>query len=96
MDTEKALNKEKSKKLPKEALNIIRTTLRNNIELTNIADNKANVLLSLNALMITLLLPLIIPNLALIKELHLYVPLFFLIHHLLHHYFSFGTSFKTW
>ena len=52
--------KKKKKQLPKEVVNIIRTTQRNNIELTHIADNKANVLLSLNALMITFLLPLVL------------------------------------
>lgn len=51
----------KNKKLNKDILNIIRTTMRNNIELTHIADNKANVLLSLSALMITFLLPIMIP-----------------------------------
>jgi len=49
-------------KISKNVLNVIRTTMRNNIELTHIADNKANVLLSLNALMLTFLLPMIIAN----------------------------------
>ena len=45
---EKKEKKEKKSKISKEVLNVIRTTQRNNIELTNIADNKANMLLSLN------------------------------------------------
>ena len=61
----------KSKKLSRNVLNMIRTTMRNNIELTHIADNKANVLLSLNALMLTFLLPIIIANFDFIKEMHL-------------------------
>jgi len=69
----KAVNKEK--KLSKEAINIIRTTQRNNIELTHIADNKANVLLSLNAIMITFLIPLIIPHADIIFERYLYIPI---------------------
>ena len=52
--SKKSKNKKKKKEnLEKGLLNIIRTTMRNNIVLTHIADNKANVLLSLNALMIT-------------------------------------------
>lgn len=56
-------------------VNIIRTTQRNNIELTHIADNKANVLLSLNALMITFLLPLVVAHTDVILEQLLYIPL---------------------
>lgn len=67
--------KPKKKKLPKEIVNILRTTQRNNIELTHIADNKANVLLSLNALMITFLLPLVVAHTEVILEEQLYVPL---------------------
>ena len=67
--------KKKKKNLPKEVINIIRTTQRNNIELTHIADNKANVLLSLNALMITFLLPLVVAHTQVILEEQLYIPL---------------------
>lgn len=66
------------KKLSKETINIIRTAQRNNIELTNIADNKANVLLSLNALMITFLLPQILANTNLILAKYLHIPLIIL------------------
>lgn len=69
-------NKKKKKdKLSKETINIIRTTQRNNVELTHLADNKANVLLSLNALMITFLIPNVIANMDYIFEKHLYIPL---------------------
>jgi hypothetical protein len=71
--------KKGKKSLDKGILNIIRTTMRNNIELTHIADNKANVLLSLNALMITFLIPIIIPYIDIIKEFHLSVPIIILV-----------------
>ena len=44
-------------KLDKESVNIVRTLQRNNVQLIHIADNKAAVLLSLNAIMLTLLVP---------------------------------------
>ena len=66
--------KEKSD-IRKDTLTIIRTTYRNNIELTNIADNKANILLSLNALMITFLIPIVLSNLDLIVERNIAIPL---------------------
>lgn len=71
MTEETIKERRKGKKLSKNVLNIIRTTMRNNIELTNIADNKANVLLSLNALMLTFLLPIVIANFDFIKSAHL-------------------------
>ncbi|MEM6316534.1 MAG: Pycsar system effector family protein [Bacteroidota bacterium] len=65
-------------KLSKQTINIIRTTQRNNIDLTQLADNKANVLLSLNAIMITFLLPMILSNLEAIIAGYLYIPLIIL------------------
>ena len=65
-------------KLSKQTINIIRTTQRNNIDLTQLADNKANVLLSLNAIMITFLLPLILSNLETIIQGYLFIPLIIL------------------
>jgi len=59
----------------KDVTNIIRTALRNNIELTNIADNKANTLLTLNALMVTFLLPLATANIDFVIESRLAIPL---------------------
>jgi len=59
----------------KETINVIRTTLRNYIELTAIADNKANVLVSLNALLIASVVPLAISNLDFVIEYLLYIPL---------------------
>ena len=48
------------------------------IELIAIADNKANVLLSLNALMLTFLVPLTVPYFDRIKALGLGIPLIFM------------------
>lgn len=62
-------------KLSKQTINIIRTTQRNNIDLTQIADNKANVLLSLNAIMITFLLPMILSNIETIIHGYFFIPL---------------------
>lgn len=59
----------------KDSLNIIRTIYRNNIDLTNIADNKANILLSLNSLMLTFLIPIVLSNLDIIIRENLFVPL---------------------
>lgn len=67
-----------SKSRRKEILNIIRTTQRNNIELTHIADNKANVLLSLNALMITILVPVILTNASTVWDMSLGIPILIL------------------
>ncbi len=64
-----------NKGIKKDSLNIIRTIYRNNIHLTNIADNKANILLSLNSLMITFLIPIVLSNLQIILQENLYIPL---------------------
>ncbi len=69
----------KNKKLSKDVLNIIRTTMRNNIDLTHIADNKANVLLSLSALMMTFLLPFLVPYIDVVKHYMLWIPLLILV-----------------
>jgi len=62
----------------KDSFNMIRTVYRNNIDLTNIADNKANILLSLNSLMLTFLIPIVLSNLEIIKQYNLYLPLILL------------------
>lgn len=75
---EETNKKKKKNKVSKETINVIRTTQRNNVELTHIADNKANVLLSLNAIMITFLIPNVIANMEYIVAKHLYIPLIIL------------------
>jgi hypothetical protein len=56
-------------------LSLIRTTQRNYINLTNIADNKAHILISINSLMLTILIPIILANYQMILDLKLYIPL---------------------
>jgi len=46
----------------KSAQMMFKTTLRNHIDLTSIADNKANIMLSINALIITVTMPLLLSN----------------------------------
>ena len=77
IEQEKKKRKEKKEQtaLAKQTINIIRTTQRNNIDLTGIADNKANVLLSLNAIMLTFIIPLILTNSDQIMDKFLYIPL---------------------
>jgi hypothetical protein len=74
--------KKKSSKIDgyaKNTISILRTKLRNNIELTNLADSKANVLLSLNAIMLTFIVPFILPYIDLIKDFNLQIPLVVLV-----------------
>lgn len=61
--------------MPKEIINVIRTTQRNNIELTGIADNKANMLLSLNGIMISIAVPLLLSNSEELVNNYMYIPL---------------------
>jgi len=76
----KKKKKDKGKNfLSRNSVSLLRTTLRNNTELTSIADNKANVLLSLNALMLTFFVPLILPNIDLVRQNHLEIPLVLLV-----------------
>ena len=70
--------KKKKLGISKEAINIIRTTYRNNIDLNSIADSKANILMSLNSLMLTFLIPIVLTNLDDIMLFNLYIPLILL------------------
>lgn len=72
---EETPKKKERGKLSKQMVNVFRTTARNNIDLTAIADNKASILLSLNALMITFISPTIIGYSDKIIADYLYVPL---------------------
>ena len=56
---------------------MFKTALRNHIDLTNIADNKANIILIINAIIITIALPLLSTYAS--ENHHLYVPAFFLL-----------------
>lgn len=70
---------QKKRVLSKKTIGILRTTLRNNIDLTHLADNKANVLLSLNAIMLTFLVPLTIPYIEIIEQYHLQIPMLIIV-----------------
>ena len=71
----KKKKKKKKSGISKQSVNIVRTTQRNNIDLTSIADNKANVLLSLNAIIIAALVPIIISNIDIVFERLFIIPL---------------------
>ena len=60
--------------LSKKTIDIIRTTGRNNVQLINIADNKANILMSVNAIMITILVPMLLAHFDTIAQKHLFIP----------------------
>ncbi|MEM8528152.1 MAG: Pycsar system effector family protein [Bacteroidota bacterium] len=68
-------NSKDKKGLSNKILNIIRTTQRNNIELTAIADNKANVLLTLNALILSAIIPYVLTRTDVILENYLFIPI---------------------
>ncbi|PQB05954.1 Pycsar system effector family protein [Aureitalea marina] len=72
----KELNKQKAKSLdPDKAIqSVFRVTLRNHIKLSDIADTKANILLSVNAIIISIALTNLIPKLDNPKNAYLMVP----------------------
>lgn len=81
-DGGKKKKKKKKKEIAeinKNTVGILRTQLRNSIELTNLADSKANVLLSLSALMLTFLIPLTLPYLDRILLYNLQIPFLILV-----------------
>jgi hypothetical protein len=56
-------------------LSYMRTLNRNHVDLTSIADNKANILISINSIMITILIPIVLANYSIIEEKNLFPPL---------------------
>ncbi|MET3538190.1 Pycsar system effector family protein [Chryseobacterium limigenitum] len=89
---EKKLEKEEdkkdnseSKKEPKEAKSdrsvdtLFRVTLNNHTRLSDIADSKANILLSVNAIIISVCLSVLVPKLDTPKNSHLIIPSFVLL-----------------
>ena len=57
---------------------VIKTAMRNNVDLTAIADYKANILLTLSSIIFTILIPVVLGNLEIIIDKHLFAPLFVL------------------
>ncbi|MCT2407194.1 DUF5706 domain-containing protein [Chryseobacterium antibioticum] len=74
-----------SKKEPKEAKSdrsvdtLFRVTLNNHTRLSDIADSKANILLSVNAIIISVCLSVLVPKLDTPKNAHLIIPSFVLL-----------------
>jgi predicted metal-dependent HD superfamily phosphohydrolase len=67
--------KKRKAELPERGVEtMFRVTLRNHIELSNIADTKANILLSVNAIIISLALSSLLPKLDNISNRHLAIP----------------------
>lgn len=62
----------------KNSYNVIKTSMRNNVDLTAIADNKANILLTLSSLLFTILIPVVLGSLEIIMDEYLYIPLLIL------------------
>lgn len=75
LESKEIKDKKEKRGMTSKIINIIRTTQRNNIELTAIVDNKANVLLTLNALILTAIVPYVITNSTTIIETFLYIPI---------------------
>lgn len=83
LDDEKALlNKKKLEKIdsPERGIEtMFRVTMNNHTKLSQIADSKANILLSVNAIIISVALSTIVPKLDAPKNSHLIIPTFLLI-----------------
>ena len=85
---EKKLNKEenpkkesdkKDQKSDRSVDTLFRVTLNNHTRLSDIADSKANILLSVNAIIISVCLSVLVPKLDAPKNTHLIIPTFFLL-----------------
>lgn len=80
--TNKEIKKKKLEKLerPERGIDtLFRTTLNNHTQLSAIADSKANILLSVNAIIISIALTAIIPKLDSARNAHLIIPTFILL-----------------
>jgi predicted metal-dependent HD superfamily phosphohydrolase len=72
-------NKTKSPKPDRGIDTLFRITLRNHTQLSSIADSKANILLSVNAIIVSIALSSIIPKLDNVNNAHLLVPTFIML-----------------
>jgi len=74
-EEEKKIKQELKKEDPEKAIqSVFRITLRNHIKLSDIADTKANILLSINAIIISIALSTLIPKLDNPSNHHLIIP----------------------
>lgn len=71
--------KEKDPKSDRSVDTLFRVTLNNHTRLSDIADSKANILLSVNAIIISVCLSVLVPKLDAPKNTHLIIPTFFLL-----------------
>lgn len=81
-DTKEFLKKKKLERVDKPERGIdtmFRVTLNNHTRLSDIADSKANILLSVNAIIISIILTALIPKLDAISNRHLILPTFILL-----------------
>lgn len=83
MDKEEKPKKEnsdkKDQKSDRSVDTLFRVTLNNHTRLSDIADSKANILLSVNAIIISVCLSVLVPKLDTPKNAHLIIPTFFLL-----------------
>ncbi|WP_265429893.1 Pycsar system effector family protein [Chryseobacterium sp. YIM B08800] len=83
MDKEEKSKKENSEKKDQKSDRsvdtLFRVTLNNHTRLSDIADSKANILLSVNAIIISVCLSVLVPKLDAPKNTHLIIPTFFLL-----------------
>ncbi|MNP96867.1 HD domain protein [compost metagenome] len=79
-DLEKENKKAKKEDKPDRAIDtLFRVTLNNHTSLSGIADSKANILLSVNAIIISIALSTLIPKLDSPKNVHLMIPTFIML-----------------
>jgi predicted metal-dependent HD superfamily phosphohydrolase len=77
---EKEIKKREKEEKPDRGIDtLFRITLSNHTRLSGIADSKANILLSVNAIIISIALSTIIPKLDSPKNAHLVIPVFFML-----------------
>lgn len=77
--TKKTKKKDKDDKMEKGIDTMFKTTLTNHIRLSEIADSKANILLSVNAIIISIALSTLIPKLDSPTNAHLIMPTFIML-----------------
>lgn len=78
-EAQKKLHKKEKVKNTRTIETLFRTTLRNHTQLSAIADRKANILLSVNAIIISICLSVLVPKLDSPSNAHLIIPSFILI-----------------
>lgn len=78
-ENKKDKNKEKETKPDRSVDTLFRVTLSNHTRLSDIADSKANILLSVNAIIISVCLSVLVPKLDTPKNSHLIIPSFILL-----------------